>query len=376
MKVTIIVGGRFHAFDLAQQLQKHNMLYQLVTTYPKSKIRRFNIDENKLITFPLIEYFKRGVHKLFGFYPLNFLLSDLFDKLASKKIKKNADIYIIWAGMALDSIKKIRKVNPNAKIIIERGSTHIIEQNELLKKITGKNIVDKRTIDKETQEYELADYIVIPSEFNKKTFLKQNINKLFVNNYGVDLMLFKPLLRNNNDFFTVGYAGTLSARKNVKNTIKVIKKLNINKCKIKLNLVGHIDAKTFSESLLNEDFITYKTAIPQIELVSFFNELDVFVINSIEEGLALVILQALSCGIPVIATENSGGAEVIKNCHNGFIVPSFSNDALQEKIEIMCNLSAEKRKEMSKNALCSVKSGFTWDDYGNRYVEFLKTITE
>ena len=39
MKVSILVGGRFHAFNLAQQLQKRNYLEQLVTSYPKIYIK-------------------------------------------------------------------------------------------------------------------------------------------------------------------------------------------------------------------------------------------------------------------------------------------------------------------------------------------------
>jgi glycosyltransferase involved in cell wall biosynthesis len=377
MKVTIIVGGRFHAFDLAMQLKKHNMLYQLVTTYPKKKARKFNIEKKEIVSLWFIEYFKRGIYKIFGFFPLNQFLNNLFDHLVSSIVKKDADVYIIWAGMALHSIKRIKKVNPNAKIIIERGSTHIIEQNELLKKISGKNIVDKRTIEKETQEYVLADFISIPGSFSKKGFLKFNIkeDKLFVNYYGVELKVFYPKEKiTNNNTFTIGYAGTLSAQKNILGIINSTKKLIKKGYNIQLKLVGNIDNKTFDKYLLQEEFITYKAAIPQAELIDFYNEIDTFILNSVQDGFGMVILQALSCGIPVIATENTGGIDIIKDFYNGFIVPSFDDEKLQEKIEFICNLSAEKRKKLSKNALNSVKLGFTWDDYGNRYVEFLKNM--
>ncbi len=376
MKVSIIVGGRFHAFDLAEQLQKQGLLYQLVTTYPKSKVQGFDIDEQKLITFPLIEYFKRGIHKFFGFYPLNFFLSDLFDKMASKKIKKDADVYIIWAGMGLHTINRIRKENPKAKIILERGSTHIVEQNELLKKISKKDLVDKRTIKKETQEYDLVDFISVPSSFAKNGFLKNKIqeDKLFVNFYGVDLEMFYPKERCLNNNFTVGYAGTLSAQKNITGIINSVEKLIGQELNIKLKLVGNIDNKTFDKKELKKDFINYKSAVPQKELNEFYNKIDIFVLNSIQDGFGMVILQALSCGIPVIATKNTGGADVIKGGENGFIIPTFSEEDLVKKIELIYNLNEDKQKEMRKNAVKSVKSGFTWNDYGDRYVKFLKSI--
>ena len=54
MKVSIIVGGRFHAFNLAEELEKKNELYQLVTTYPKFYFKKnFKIDKNKIKNFYL-----------------------------------------------------------------------------------------------------------------------------------------------------------------------------------------------------------------------------------------------------------------------------------------------------------------------------------
>jgi len=49
MKVTIVVGGKFHAFDLAEQLEKKSHLLNLITSYPKWKICKFyNIEKKKI----------------------------------------------------------------------------------------------------------------------------------------------------------------------------------------------------------------------------------------------------------------------------------------------------------------------------------------
>ena len=51
MKVTIIVGGRFHAFDLAEQLEKKGFLHNLITSYPSWKLNKnFNIKKKKIIS--------------------------------------------------------------------------------------------------------------------------------------------------------------------------------------------------------------------------------------------------------------------------------------------------------------------------------------
>ena len=48
MNISIIVGGRFHAFNLAEQLNNNNHLKQLITTYPKYFIKKnYGIDKKK-----------------------------------------------------------------------------------------------------------------------------------------------------------------------------------------------------------------------------------------------------------------------------------------------------------------------------------------
>jgi hypothetical protein len=62
MKISILVGGRFHAFDLAEQLQKHNHLHQLVTSYPRWKVlKSFNIEKGRIKTVVLKEYIERFI---------------------------------------------------------------------------------------------------------------------------------------------------------------------------------------------------------------------------------------------------------------------------------------------------------------------------
>ena len=48
MRITIVVCGRFHAFDLAQELSKKNFLHALITSYPKYKLKNYNIPPNKI----------------------------------------------------------------------------------------------------------------------------------------------------------------------------------------------------------------------------------------------------------------------------------------------------------------------------------------
>ena len=65
MKVSIIVGGRFHAFNLAEQLYKKKYLKKLITSYPKTYIKNnFNIDKEFILSLPLKEILFRTLKKI------------------------------------------------------------------------------------------------------------------------------------------------------------------------------------------------------------------------------------------------------------------------------------------------------------------------
>ena len=64
MKIAIVVGGRFHAFNLAEQLNYKGYLNQLITSYPKFYIKKnFNISSDKVKTIISKEIFSRIISK-------------------------------------------------------------------------------------------------------------------------------------------------------------------------------------------------------------------------------------------------------------------------------------------------------------------------
>jgi len=53
LKITIVVGGRWHAFDLARELHAAGLLHRLITNYPKYKTRQWGIPDDKVVSLPL-----------------------------------------------------------------------------------------------------------------------------------------------------------------------------------------------------------------------------------------------------------------------------------------------------------------------------------
>ncbi len=373
MKISIIVGGRFHAFNLAEELDSKGFLNQLITSYPKYYIKNnFNINIQKVDTIILKEILSRIplTQKFFE----NFV-SNYFEKKASKLIDiKNIDILIGWSGFSLSSFEKAK--NFNCIKVLERGSTHIEFQRDiLLKEYRLMNLKPKlpsrEIIKKELKEYELADYITVPSEFAKKTFLEKGLpkHKIIKIPYGVNIKQFdivneKKIKKN---LFRVIYVGNCSVRKGIIYLLKVFEELNLKNSE--LMIVGNIDTeiRPILSKYLRSKKVNYLKSKNQNELYKFYNISDVFVTCTIEEGLSMVQLQAMACGLPIICTQNSGGEDIVKDGYDGFIIPVRDTIELKKKIKFFYN-NPHICKKMGKNARIKSKNYLTWKDYGEKVI--------
>ena len=377
MKVNISVVGRFHAFDLAKQLQKHNILNLLNTTYPKFIVQRWGIDKTKIRSNFFLELLNRFVIK----YVPNYLKRkiNIYVKIRQSKsnIKelKNTDILIGWSGSCLESFSEAKK--QNVITILERGSSHFSYQMNILKEEYtkfGKAFdPDYKTWQRELLEYELADYISIPSNFVKRTFLEYGIleSKLLLNPYGVDLSFFKQV-KKKDKVFRVVYAGGLNIRKGTAYFLQAFFELDLPNSE--LIHLGNVNKEV--EDIIQKykspkiKFIGNK---PQNELYKYYSQGSVFVIMSIEEGLSMVQLQAMACGLPLICTTNTGGDDLItENGKEGFVISIRGVNELKEKLLFLYE-NSEKMKQMGEAAKNRANL-FSWDSYGNRYIKNLSRI--
>ena len=381
MNIGIVVGGKFHAFELAKNLHNKNYLSQIVTSYPKNSLERA-IPKSKISSLLFKEIFK----KIIDYLPYadlrnkaNFYNDDFFDFIASKNINfDNIDILIGWSGFSKRSFLKIKK--NNCIKILERGSSHIEFQYEILKneyiRLGMKpNLPSNEIINKELYEYELADYICVPSNFSKKTFIEKGFeeSKIKVIHLGVDTSKFFPINKKKNENFSILSTGEVSIRKGSHILLEAFNELNLKNCQ--LIFVGNIEngLKKYLNKFASNKSIFFLKPVKENQLNKIYNKANIFILNSLEDGFGMVIPQAMSCGLPIITTTNTGASEIIEHNKEGFIIPTKNKEKLKEKIKILYeneNLS----KEMSKNSLKKINNNFSWLSYGNEAINFYEQI--
>jgi glycosyltransferase involved in cell wall biosynthesis len=378
MKVSISILGRFHFFDLAKQLEKKSHLKQLITSFPSFKVREWEVAQGRITSLFVIEVVRRLLSKTWFFNSkLNTKIKKVYGFVSSKLLKKNIDAFIFFAGNGFNSKIVMKLQLDNTICIADEGSAHILSQRKLLEdeyKMLGLEYITKQTQDllEETLlEYKISDYITVPSSFVKRTFIEQGFDEsnIFVNPYGVDLSQFKQIEKDD-DVFRVIYCGRLSIQKGSHYLLEAIYGLNMDN--FELWHVGGIDneMKPYIEKFKSKK-IVFKGAQRQEELYKFYSQGSVFILPSIQDGFGMVIFQAMACGLPVILSENTGAYDVItKDGEEGFVIPIRSVGAIQEKITYLYN-NRNICKQMGERAKKKVSEGYTWDDYGDRYIDFL-----
>lgn len=383
--VTISCSGKLHAFDLAEQLERNGELDMLLTTYAyqknyffrfftkrkdKEKIKANKIGTNIPLAF-LIKLWPDQVH----------IWNNYFDLWVSQHLAKSKSrMFVGWSGMSLHSIRKAKK--KSIVTILERGSTHIEFQNEILKAEYAKfgiNFsVHQAVIKKELLEYMEADYISVPSYFVKKTFTDKGIpeEKIFVNPYGASKFFSTKSKEFNkkNKKFTIVYLGTLSIRKGLIYLFEALQLLQIPLDRFEMWFIGSVEpALRPTIEKYRKDNWKFLGHVNHYDLEKYLVQCDIGIQPSLEEGLSTVIPQLMACGVPLIATPNTGGENIIVNGKNGIIVGIRDPQAIAKNIQNLYQ-NPGRLADLKKAATDSIQNGFTWDDYGTRYINFLKNL--
>jgi glycosyltransferase involved in cell wall biosynthesis len=383
MNVTQISIGRFHHFHLARQLEKYNLLDSIWTGYPKFKLKDENgVPQEKIKTFPWFRtpYMMRSKIGLDRFDWLNkeweWLAQDTLDRHVAKELKAPT-ILIALSATGLHAGKKAKSLGGH--YICDRGSSHIrYQENILIEEYRQWGLkfhgIDPRVLEKEELEYHQADIITVPSEFVKSSFVEMGIpeHKIKKVVYGARLDRFKKTGEPPSDIFRIIWVGSICIRKGFMYLLTAFQKLKHPSKE--LLVVGDLTEEV-KGLLRNQDLsgIRFLGQVQNSILPDLYSTSHVFVLPSIEEGLAMVQGEAMACGCPVIASINTGAQDLLTDRVEGFIIPIRSSEILQDRLQELSD-NPLLRKEMSNKALQKVNSLGGWDTYGNQFKIVLDNI--
>lgn len=99
----------------------------------------------------------------------------------------------------------------------------------------------------------------------------------------------------------------------------------------------------------------------------------VFVNPALIEPFGLTLLESAACGVPVVATNEGGPVDIIKNCMNGIMVDVSDPENISKAIkDILVN--EDKWKKFSMNGINNVASFYSWDAHVQRYLQSIENL--
>jgi glycosyltransferase involved in cell wall biosynthesis len=181
----------------------------------------------------------------------------------------------------------------------------------------------------------------------------------------------KPLTERGN---LVGYIGRLSQEKGTANLLEAIPKVIQTKDEVGFVIGGDGQLRPAVEELTDRlrSKVRYAGWISHDELGECLNELKLLVLPSYTEGLPNVMLEAMACGTPVLATPVGAVPDIVKDGETGFIMENNSPEYIAENI--VRALTHPDLEQIACNARVLVEKEFTFERAVERYREMLKDL--
>ncbi|MBT9463095.1 glycosyltransferase family 4 protein [Hydrogenophaga sp.] len=375
MKVALSVIGKFHTFDLARELHAHGALAVVLTGYPRFKLRAERLPDASIRTFPWVQapYMANPIKSRMPrglIREWENLAATTFGRWTAHALPE-CDVYVGLSGSGFKAgqMQQAR----GGRYVCDRGSSHIKVQDTLLREEHTEwglpfEGIDHRAIEREEAEYALADCITVPSGFAYRSFVDQGVasEKMRLLPYGVNLSRFAPCGTPDPARFDLLFVGAMSLQKGVPYLLQAFKR--VRHSGKSLTFAGAVAPQLIAlmkvRGLWSDD-IRVLGHVPQAELKQVMSQSHVLVLPSVQEGLAMVMAQAMACGCPVIASENTGARDLFDDGQEGFIVPVRNPQALTERLQRLAD-EPDLRMRMSAQALERVKRMGGWRDYGQR----------
>ena len=213
--------------------------------------------------------------------------------------------------------------------------------------------------------------LVAISQILYDDIVKLNSNTYLIPN-AVDETLFTPTASDRE--FTVGFVGQA--------TTGGFGEVKGGEGRMKWDIKGfELILKPLLERMKNVKFkvhsCDYTNATPYEEMPNIYRDMDVLICTSIFEGAPFPVLEAASCGKAVIATKVGITPELIKHCHNGFLVDTPTNrDECQKAIEdferYIDTLSRNRElcRKMGERNREEILKAWTWEKIVPKWKEF------
>ena len=228
-------------------------------------------------------------------------------------------------------------------------------------------------LERKTQELELADLVVVASHFVRDSLPASAAQKAIVMSpFGSPPVWtggWSDAALDPGRPMRVLFAGSMGQRKGLGDLLQAMRLLGGE----------NIELVVMGSPMADLDFyrreyagFTHEKGRPHAEVLALMRSCDVFCLPSIVEGRALVMQEAMSQGLPVVITPNTGGADLVVEGETGFLVPIRSPEQIAARLAWL----NQHRPELvaMKDKAAQHAAGYSWQRYGEVVVDAIRAL--
>lgn len=349
------------------------------------------VPKDKIITYPLFDLARLAARKAKCSILVNnktgLLRHDklyrYIDTQVANYLKRNscANLSAIYGydGKCLSTFRQAKKID-GISLFYEAACGYapyvakVLEEERELNPswISSIPLINKSMVERQEEELDLADHVIVASTIVKNDLIKHHIDKkISIIPYGAPLVPEPSCINDNecNAALKVVYVGSLSQQKGISYFFDAISKVGGNR-NLDVTIIGN-DYSLGNNKILHNHLRNYKwyNSAPHSKVINTLQESDILILPSLTEAFGLVVLEALSQGTVVIASDKCGASDVIINGKNGFIVPIRDSEIIADRLTAL-EQDRDKLREMKLLAVETARV-YNWKKYSKNICNVL-----
>ena len=366
-KVDLVVERQWHIGMHARSLADLGCLGTVFGGFPASRYQSLGIPRKNIRTHPLPAVGNHILGKVLPFVPFRWDEP----RALSRWVARQKTLSPVIACYATAPRHLFPPLSPRGSVLIlERGSTHPENYFWAIQKArdeAGLPVEEKLPpeVVEEITAGHLAHFVGAGSRMIAESYVTRG--------YAPERILLSPWCTNP-DFFSFcdrnGRAsrevrllsvGVVGLRKGLGRILKMARWAEKSKLRTRFRLVGPLEPEApamLAQAPRNVEWVGVKKGA---SLVSEYHDADLYVLPSYEEGFGISILEALSTGLPVLVSGDTGGKQSVISGRNGFILENFADESLEAILAPLSNPS--QRVSMAAAARQTVMENHTEAHY-------------
>lgn len=366
-KVDLVVERQWHIGMHARCLQEWGCLGSLFGGFPSSRYQSLGIPRKNIKTHPLPALGNHFLNRGLPFVPFRWNEPRAISRwVANEKLLSPVVACYATAPRYLFPLLYKR----GSTLLLERGSTHPENYFWAIQKAraeAGFPVEDKLSQEtlEEIEAGKLAHFVGAGSQMIADSYTARGFDpkRILLSPWCTDPNIFSFCDRQGRDGREVRLlsVGIVGLRKGLGRILKMARWAEKSKLRTRFRLVGPLEPEApamLAQAPHNVEWVGVKKGA---SLVTEYHNADLYVLPSYEEGFGISILEALSTGLPVLVSGETGGKQSVISGRNGFILENFADESLEAILLPLSNPS--QRISMAAAARQTVMENHTEAHY-------------